>query len=360
MNLSLFLRKFDWRLFFIFLAISAVGLFSMAGMGPSIKPFLEKQILFLIIGSAIIFFISLLDYRVFKNSSLPSLAIYLTALILLVISLTSSSVRGINAWISFGSIRLEPSEFAKLSVVILLAKYFSQKHAEIYRIHHVVASGIYTLIPALLVLKQPDLGSAFIFFAIWLSMLLAVGIKRKHLMIILLSAVLVASVAWLVFLQPYQKNRISSFLNPYLDSKGEGYSVIQAKTAIGSGMIWGNGYGQGTQSRFGFLPEAHTDFAFAAYGEQFGFAGISVLFALFFLFLLRIGKIGFGAKNNFAKLFSIGFVAFIFSHVVINAGMNLGLMPITGIPFPFLSYGGSFLISLSLGIGLLESIKIRN
>lgn len=335
-------------------------MFSMAGMGPNIRPFLEKQIYFLIVGSVLIFLVSFFDYRVFKNSSLPSLLIYLIALVLLVISLMSSSVRGINAWINFGSIRLEPSEFAKLAVVILLAKYFSQKHAEIYRIHHIVASGVYAMVPALLVLKQPDLGSAFIFFAIWLSMLLAVGIKRKHLMIIFFSAILVASVAWLVFLQPYQKNRITSFLNPYLDPKGEGYSVIQAKTAIGSGMTWGNGFGQGTQSRFGFLPEAHTDFAFASFGEQFGFAGILVLFAAFFMFLLRVGGIGFRAKNNFAKLFSVGFIAFVFSHVVINAGMNLGLMPITGIPFPFLSYGGSFLISLSLGIGLLESIKMRS
>jgi len=241
-----------------------------------------------------------------------------------------------------------------------MAKYFSQKNSEIYKVHHILASGIYMAVPLLLVLKQPDLGSAFIFFVIWLSILLAAGVKRKHLLMIIFSAILMMLVAWLGFLEPYQKNRITTFLNPYLDPKGEGYSIIQSKIAIGSGGLWGKGFGHGTQAGLGFLPEAHTDFAFASFAEQFGFAGILTIFSLFVALLFKISKIGFSAKNNFAKLFSVGLIAFIFSHVVINAGMNLGLLPITGIPLPFLSYGGSFLISVSLGIGFLESIKVRS
>lgn len=360
MHPSLFLRKFDWRVFFIFLVLGLAGLISMLGIGDTAKQFFAKQSLFFVIGIFFVFLVSFFDYRIFKNHSFPSLVLYLICIILLFISLASRSVRGINAWITIGSLRLEPSEFAKVAIIILLAKYFSQKHVEIYRAHHIIVSGIYVAIPAFLVLKQPDLGSAFIFFTIWLSMLLAAGIKRKHLLVILLVGVLVALVAWLAFLQPYQKNRVISFLNPYLDPKGEGYSIIQSKIAIGSGSLWGNGFGKGTQSSFGFLPEAHTDFAFAAFAEQFGFAGVLGLFVLLLLLLLRIGKIGFGLRNNFAKLFSVGLIAFIFSHVFVNAGMNLGLLPITGIPFPFLSYGGSFLISVSLGIGLLESIRMRS
>ncbi len=359
MNPRLFLRKFDWRLFFTFLALALVGLISTLGIGEAAKQFFAKQSLFLAVGVVFVFLVSLFDYRIFKNHSLPSVILYLACILLLFISLASKSVRGINAWITIGSFRLEPSEFAKIAIIILLAKYFSQKHVEIYRAHHIIASGIYVAVPALLVLKQPDLGSAFIFFVIWLSMLLAAGIKRKHLLVILLVGVLVALVAWLAFLQPYQKNRVISFLNPYLDPKGEGYSIIQSKIAIGSGSIWGNGFGKGTQSSFGFLPEAHTDFAFAAFAEQFGFAGTTGLFTLLLFLFFRIGKIGFGLRNNFAKLFSVGLIAFIFSHVFVNAGMNLGLLPITGIPFPFLSYGGSFFVSVSLGIGLLESMKIR-
>jgi len=278
----------------------------------------------------------------------------------LFVSLASQEIRGVNAWISIGSFNVEPSEFAKIAIVILLAKYFSQKHTEIYKARHIIASGIYVAIPVFLVLRQPDLGSAFIFFAIWISMLLVAGIKRKHLVIIVLTAILVGLIAWLVLLAPYQKNRIISFLDPYLDPKGEGYSIIQSRIAIGSGSILGNGFGQGTQASFGFLPEAHTDFAFASFAEQFGFVGVLGIFALLTMFLFRIGKIGFSVNNNFAKLFSIGFIAFIFSHVIINAGMNLGLLPITGIPFPFLSYGGSFLIATTLGIGLLESIRMKS
>ena len=146
-------------------------------------------------------------------------------------------MRGINAWIAIGPFRLEPSELAKLAVIILLAKYFSQKHIEIYKAHHIVVSGLYVGLPAFLVLIQPDLGSAFIFFAIWLSMLLAVGIKRKHLLTIFLAVVVLGSVAWFSFLEPYQKSRISSFLNPYLDPRGEGYSIIQSKIPILSGEM---------------------------------------------------------------------------------------------------------------------------
>ena len=353
------LKGFDWTLFFIFLTLSAVGLVSMLGIGSAAKLFFQKQLVFLAIGVFLIFSVAFLDYRVFKNYSLVSITVYVLSVVLLFASLSSQSVRGINAWIAVGGFRLEPSEFAKLALVILLAKYFSQKNSEIYRVRHIFASGIYMAVPFFLVLKQPDLGSAFIFLIIWLSVLLAAGVKRKHLLVILFSAILIMLVAWLGFLEPYQKSRITSFLNPYLDPKGEGYSIIQSKVAIGSGGLWGNGFGRGTQAGLGFLPEAHTDFAFASFAEQFGFAGVLGIFSVFAVLLFKISKIGFNAKNNFAKLFAIGLIVFIFSHVIINAGMNLGLLPITGIPLPFLSYGGSFLISVSLGFGLLESIRVK-
>ena len=353
-------KRFDWPLFFIFLTLAGTGLFTIFGIGGSAQFFFEKQFWFLAVAVGMVFLISHFDYRIIKNYSLVSVSVYLLAISLLFISLGSSAVRGISAWISIGPFRIEPSEFAKLAVIILLAKYFSQKHVEIYKAHHIIVSGLYAGLPAFLVFIQPDLGSAFIFFAIWLSMLLAAGIKRRHLLIILLASIVLSSAAWFVFLAPYQKSRISSFLDPYVDPKGEGYSIIQSRIAVGSGLWWGNGLGNGTQAGLGYLPEAHTDFAFASYAEQFGFIGIAGLFSALAVFLFRVGKIGFGARNNFAKLFSVGIIAFIFSHVIINAGMNMGLMPITGIPFPFLSYGGSLLVVLSIGLGLLESIKIRS
>lgn len=355
-----YLAKFDWPLFFLWLILAGGGLLIMAGMGNIAAPFLQKQLLFFIFGAFLMLVVPSIDYRVFKNYSVPAVMLYGVSIFLLIFSLTSNAVRGINAWISIGSFRVEPSEFAKLALITLLAKYFSQKHVEIYRIHHIIVSGFYAGIPAMLILVQPDLGSAFIFFVIWLAMLLAAGVKRRHLLIILVTAVLVALVAWSVFLQPYQKNRLLSFLDPYLDPRGEGYSIIQSKIAIGSGGLWGNGFREGTQSKFGFLPEAHTDFAFASFAEQFGLMGIAACFGLLLAMFFRIGRIGFAARNNFARLFSIGLMTFIFAHVVINAGMNLGLLPITGISFPFLSYGGSFLIALTLGIATMQAIRVRN
>ncbi|MDO8495799.1 MAG: rod shape-determining protein RodA [bacterium] len=355
-----YLAKFDWPLFFLWAVLAGWGLLTMWGMGNIAAPFLQKQLLFFVAGVFLMLLFPAIDYRVFKNYSTPALVLYAFSIILLVFALTSNAVRGINAWISIGSFRIEPSEFAKLALIVLLAKYFSQKHIEIYRIHHIIASGFYVGIPAALILIQPDLGSAFIFFVIWLAMLLASGVKRKHLLIILVAAVLAGLVAWSAFLAPYQKNRIISFVDPYLDPKGEGYSIIQSQIAIGSGGVWGMGFGKGTQSRFGFLPEAHTDFAFASFAEQFGFVGIVTCLILFLFLFFRIGKIGFAARNNFARLFSIGFVTFMFAHIMINAGMNLGVLPITGISFPFLSYGGSFLIALTLGVSMMQAIKVRS
>lgn len=359
MTMDYRLKKFDWPLFFVWFVLVILGLVTMGGMGEQARPFLQKQAWLFLAGLVLVLVVPLVDYRIFKNHSAPALLAYFISLGLLLLSLASHTVRGINAWITLGPFRLEPSEFAKLALIILLAKYFSQKHTEIYRVHHLVASGLYTAFPALLTLFQPDLGSSFVFFVIWLAMLLAAGIKRNHLLMILVLAVLVALVGWSFFLAPYQKSRITSFLNPYLDPKGEGYSIIQSKIAIGSGQIWGMGFGRGTQSKFGFLPEAHTDFAFASFAEQFGLVGIGAVFLLLLWLFFRIGRIGFTARNNFAKLFSIGFMTFIFTHVVINAGMNLGLLPITGISFPFLSYGGSFLIALTLGVSFMQGIKVR-
>jgi len=334
------------------------GILAMAG-GEVQTTFWHKQLIFIGIGLVVMILFALFDYRIFKNYSTPVVIFYGITLLLISTSLISGSIRGIRAWISLGALRLEPSELAKLAIVILLAKYFSQKHVEIYRIHHIIVSGIYVALPAGLILLQPDLGSAAVAIIIWLGMLLAAGIKRRHLLVVIAIGMLLVVVAWFYFLAPYQKGRIVSFINPYLDPKGEGYSIIQSRIAIGSGGWRGTGWGQGGQARFGFLPEAHTDFAFAALAEQFGWIGSSTLLGLVFYLLWRVGKIGFSAGNNFAKLFTIGLMIFVFSHVLINAGMNLGVLPITGIPFPFISYGGSFLLSTAIGLGLVQSIYRR-
>ncbi len=305
-------------------------------------------------------FVSFFDYRILKNYSAASIAIYLVAIVLLFLAFASREIRGVNAWIVFGGQTFEPSEFAKLAVLILLAKYFSQKHIEIYRTHHILASGVYALLPAGLTLLQPDLGSTIVFVSLWIAMLLFAGIKRKHLLAIIMLGTVLTSFAWFFAFQPYQKDRIVSFINPYLDPRGSGYNTLQSQITFGSGQIFGTFFDEKNTHSPVLVPEPYNDFAFAAFAKRFGFAGIAVLMFLLLFLIFRIGSIASRTDNNFAKLFSLGFITIIFTHFLINAGMNLGISPITGIPFSFLSYGGSHLVTLMIGLGIIQSIRMRS
>jgi rod shape determining protein RodA len=360
MALPSFFRKFDWALLGIVTAIVVLSIITFWGIGARSSLFIQRQTIFLILGITIMIAVSFFDYRILKNFSSASITIYLTAIILLLFALASREIRGVSSWIIFKNLTFEPSEFAKLAVLILLAKYFSQKHVEIYRAHHILASGFYVLIPAVLTLIQPDLGSTLVFVALWLAILLIAGIKRRHLLIILMVGAVICFISWFFALKPYQKDRIISFINPYLDPRGSGYNVLQARTAIGSGQLWGTVLGKTKGPSTAFVPEPYSDFAFSTFARKFGFLGVVVLFSLLAVLMFRIGSIAAKTDNNFAKLFSLGFLVIVFIHVFINAGMNLGIAPITGIPFPFLSYGGSHLVTLMIGLGIIQSIRINN
>jgi rod shape determining protein RodA len=360
MALPSFFRKFDWILLGLVIAIVVLGVATFWGIGAKSLVFVQRQITFLILGMVIMIAVSFLDYRIFKNFSSASIAIYLIAIFLLILALASREIRGVSSWIIFKNFTFEPSEFAKLAILILLAKYFSQKHVEIYRAHHILASGFYVLIPAVLTLLQPDLGSTLVFVALWLAILLIAGIKRRHLLIILMIGAIISSLGWLFALKPYQKARIVSFINPYLDPRGSGYNALQARIAIGSGQIWGTSFTNQRAVSGTLVPEPYGDFAFSIFARKFGFFGVAVLFSLFAALMFRIGSIAAKTDNNFAKLFSLGFLVIVFTHVFINAGMNLGILPITGIPFSFLSYGGSHLMTLMIGLGIIQSIRINS
>jgi rod shape determining protein RodA len=252
---------------------------------------------------------------------------------------------------------LEPSELAKLALVILLAKYFSQRHVHIRQFVHVLASGLYAAVPAAIILAQPDLGSAAILVLIWGVMLLSVGISRRHLFGLIAVAVIGAYMAWLYALAPYQRDRILAFVDPYQDPAGYGYHIIQSQIAIGSGGLLGQGLGEGSQAQLGFLPEPQNDFAFAAFAEQFGLIGVAMLLTTSGVVVWRILRIGRRSSNNFARLFCVGIAAIVFSHMFISTAVNLGIMPITGLPFTFLSHGGSHLLSVMIGIGTVQSMK---
>lgn len=356
MSLSYFLKKFDWVLLVLVLAVMLLGIATFHNTSLKAPDFINRQIFFVVIGLALMIAVSLFDYRILKNFSSASILIYTISVILLFFALASKEIRGVSSWIVIRNLTFEPSEFAKLALLILLAKYFSQKHVEIYHTRHILASGIYTLVPAALTLIQPDLGSVVVFVVLWLAMLLFAGIKRKHMLTIIMAGIVIITSAWFLAFKPYQKDRILSFINPYLDPRGRGYNTLQAKTTFGSGQLLGTVFGKGSSKVL--VPEPYNDFAFANFAHKFGLVGITFLVLLLLAFMLRIGSIAMKTDNNFAKLFSLGFMTIVFVHIFINAGMNMGLLPITGIPFSFLSYGGSHLLTLMLGLGVIQNINL--
>jgi len=304
-------------------------------------------------------FISFFDFRLFRNFSYPIIFLYVMVLILLLAVLFfGKEVRGSSSWFSFRGFSFEPVEFAKIVVIIVLAKYFSLRHIEMFRIRHVAISAIYVGIPAILVLRQPDLGSTLILLAIWIGMVIIAGIKLRHLLLVILIGALVCAGSWSFFLKDYQKNRILDFINPQRDPLGSGYNIRQSLIAVGSGGILGKGLGYGSQSQLNFLPERHSDFIFAAFAEEWGFLGALFLILLFGVLFYRLMKINFNIKDNFSRLFIAGISIMLLFQIVINIGMNIDLLPITGIPLPFISYGGSNLLMNFLALGIIQGIRI--
>jgi rod shape determining protein RodA len=343
----------------LLVAIAGISIFSIFNLYAILGPdtLFYKHIIFVIVGLSLTVVFSLINYFYLKNYTLVVMVAYIVSLILLSLTFYSKSVRGVTSWIFLGQFTFEPSELAKIVLIIVMAKFFSQRHVHIFQIREIIISGIYFAIPFLIIMAQPDLGSGIIFIAIWMGMLIAAGINKKHFAAIVLLGVICASLAWFFVLKPYQQERIVSFLNPYNDPRGSGYNLIQSQVAIGSGFWFGKGYGNGPQANLGFLPEPHNDFVFASIAEQFGFIGIITILGVLFFIISRILRIGTISNSNFGKLFSIGMAIFIFSHIFIGAGVNLGFLPVTGIPTSFLSYGGSHYISIMIGIGILQSIK---
>lgn len=331
--------------------------------------FFTKQTIFLFVGILLAIFLPLLDFRAVKGSSRFVFFLYAGSLLLLTgLFVFGSEIRGVRAWYQFAGLTFEPVEFVKIVFILLFAKYFSARHVEMYHKEHIVLSAVYAFVPAALVFLQPDFGSAVILLIIWFSMMLISGIKRKHLFAILAIGVIFGLIFWNFILAAEQKERISTFMEPYinpqgtyLDPGGSGYHISQSVIAVGSGGFWGKGISAPyTQAKLGFLPEARTDFIFAAFCEMFGIFGVMILFLLFILLFWRLFKITLGSKDNFSRLVVSGFMILIGTGIFINIAMNIGLLPITGVPLPFLSYGGSSIISLFIGVGIVESIKVHS
>jgi len=352
-------RRLDWILIISVLLLIGIGLLSLYSSSLGRGDFLNfrKQIIFFGIGIFLMIFLSFFDWRSLRENPYLILILYFLCLLLLAgLFFLAPEIRGVRSWYKIGPISIDPIEFTKIVLIILLAKYFSMRHIEMYRVRHILLSGFYILIPASLIFLQPDLGSVLILFALWIGILIISGIKLRHFLILVFCLLLIFILSWLFILKDYQKDRIISFIYP-IDPLGISWSQNQAKIAIGSGGIFGQGIGQGSQTQYGFLPEPQTDFIFSVIAEETGLLGVTVLLFLFSIFIWRILKIAISAQTNFPRLFASGLAILLISQIFIHIGMNLGLLPIIGIPLPLISYGGSSLITMSIGLGILQSIK---
>jgi len=354
------LKRLDWPIMFCSVLLIAIGLVSLYSSSVGNADFLnfKKQIAFAVIGIVLIFAASLVDWRVLRNQPYLIMVLYILGCLSLVgLFLFAPEVRAVKGWYRLGPISIDPIEFTKIVLVLLLAQYFSVRHVEVYRIRHILYSGLYILVPSILLFFQPNMGQVLILVALWLIVLLVSGIKMKAFLAIILIMLIFLALGWSVILKDYQKERVLSFILPQFEPLGAGWSKTQAKIAIGSGGLFGQGFLQGSQTQYGFLPETQTDFIFAAIAEEFGLLGISVIFILFLVMIWRMIKISIKSQTNFPRLFTVGFVILLFSQIFVHIGMNLGILPIVGLPLPFVSYGGSNLILTCIGLGIVQSIK---
>jgi rod shape determining protein RodA len=353
---------FDVSLIVTLFAIGLLGILTLysgmqgsggeAGMLPH-----QKQLMWWGLGLTGMLIVVLIDYRHMEHYAY---AIYACSLVLLVYVLVMGrSISGARRWIELGPIQFQPSELIKITMTLALAKYFHH-HAKQnrYNLIELTVPFLIFLVPFILVLLEPDLGTAIVLLLLFFSIVLFFGLSEGSIIVLLIAGIASLPLGWFN-LKDYQKERVLTFLNPSDDPLGRGYHIIQSKITIGSGGLWGKGFLHGTQTRLNFLPEQHTDFIFSAFAEQWGFLGSFLLLAGYLLLIFWAFNICSRAKNTFGMVVALGITFLFFWHVIINIGMCLGLLPVVGIPLPLFSYGGSFLLVMLLGIGLLLNIYVR-
>lgn len=348
-------KEIDWSILLAVVPLMLGSLATMTSFGGE-SSFFAKQLLWFFVGFVLLFVVAFTDMRFLRDSRYVVIA-YMCSLALLVLVLFfGKTVKGAQSWFGFGGFSFQPTDVVKLLVIIVLAKYFTRRHVAIGQFKHLLVSALYALVPIALIMLQPDFGSAMVIAGLWLGMALVSGISKRHILIVLGALVVVFSISWLFLFKPYQKARIVSFIHPTSDIRGSGYNAYQSVIAVGSGGAIGKGLGYGTQSRLNFLPEYQTDFVFAAFSEEWGFFGSLLILCCFCFLLWRLKVHAARGASNFETLFCVGYMIFLFGHIVVNIGMNIGIMPVTGIPLPFMSYGGSHIIGEMIGLGIVLSM----
>ena len=344
----------DWIMLGAAVVLVLFGLVTMNSLVGE-NAYFERQALWL--GVSLVAFVisSLIDWSFLRRTRVLITLFVAVLAVLGFLLVAGQTIKGAQSWLDFGFASFQPTDFAKVLLVLILAKYFSRRHIEIANIRHIIVSGAYAFILFALVALQPDFGGAIIIACVWLGMALVSGLSKKHLLMLVTCAAIAFALLWNYGFKEYQKNRIISFIHPLSDVQGAGYNAYQSTIAVGSGELFGKGIGYGTQSKLKFLPEYQTDFIFAAYAEEWGFVGVVIFFTVFGILIWRIVANARRGATNFEILFGLGIAILYMSHFFINVGMNMGLLPVTGITLPFVSYGGSHLLTGFFALGIIQS-----
>ncbi|MBN2125600.1 MAG: rod shape-determining protein RodA [Deltaproteobacteria bacterium] len=356
------LQNFDWILLLLLIVIAALSVINLYSATYPVKDsggsqIFLKQIYWFLMGFAVLLLTTTFDYHILERLAYP--AYFLSLGLLVVVFFVGEMRSGSQRWLGFGGIAFQPSELAKIALVLTLAKFFHERaQGNGYRLRDLWQPFVLIGVPFLLIIKEPDLGTALTLGIVSFSIILFAGVRWKSLMILGLITVSTAPFVWFA-LKEYQQKRILTFLNPEMDPLGAGYHINQSKIAIGSGLLWGKGFLKGTQTRLHFLPEQHTDFAFSVLAEEWGFVGSGFLLVLYFLLILWGINIAMNSKDRFGSMIALGIVAIVFWQLVINVCMTTGLLPVVGIPLVLFSYGGSSILSTMAGMGLLMNISMR-
>ena len=352
------LRDLGWSLIVITLVISAVGILQIysATRGTVWEQAWWKQALWVAAGLLLMWIAASIDYHTLVGHAFVYYFVALAALVLVLV--VGRTVSGAKRWLGFGPFYLQVSEFVKIVILLVVARYLTELRTERLEIRDLVRLVGLVGLPMALVMKQPDLGTALTYLPILAVGVFLAGLRWKHIVVILLALAVLLPVSWLI-LQDYQKTRLVSFLDPARDPLGSGYQTIQSKIAVGSGGMWGKGVARGSQTQLRFLPVPHTDFIFSAFAEEHGFVGVVVLLGLYFVLLMQIVQNAQTAPDRAGVYVSMGVGALLLFHVLVNIGMVVGRMPVTGIPLPLMSYGGSNIWCTFLMLGLVNNVRLR-
>ncbi len=352
------LKKFNWNLLimeFILFGIGLWNLVSATSVDDKSAGLFKSQLIWFGIGLIMTGVVLLMHYSIF--SRLAWFIYFLNIVLLVAVLIVGKSSLGAKRWIGFGGFHIQPSEFMKISMVICLAKYFeTERVTNGLGLKELLLPTLLVAIPAGLIMKQPDLGTAMIILLTYGSMLLFIKVKPKVIILLMMVGAILAPTIYEFGLKPYQRQRIVSFIDPMSDPKGSGYNSIQSMIAVGSGQLVGKGYKKGTQSQLNFLPEHHTDFIFSVFSEEHGFVGCVILLILYLIFISNGVQVAYQSHDKFGMLLVFGLMSIFFWHVFVNMGMVMGILPIVGVPLPFLSYGGSALITATMGVAIVTNV----